>query len=207
MLRLVGLYVSLVVLAFIFRIIFSAIGPNSGPLSPHLTTLALDCSLFLAVTYYARPNMNLRRKWDFNVSAERCLIAIAAGILSANASIYVASSGAQQSSRDFEIISFILTCVIAPVLEEVLFRGIILEVAVESFRMPFALIATSAIFASFHAEWLPAFIGGIVLGLIYLCPRRSLSAAIVAHVAGNLALTSVGGKLLFALHLPRPRIF
>lgn len=88
------------------------------------------------------------------------------------------------------IISLII---IAPIFEEILMRGIILEGFLNKYKPATAIIASSIIFGTMHLN-IPQFINatiiGIFLGMVYY-KTRSLALCIVAHMLNN-AITSLG---------------
>lgn len=85
----------------------------------------------------------------------------------------------------------ILVNLVAPVAEEVFFRGFAYHVFRQRTSARAAIFASSALFASVHfyvVHFLPIFLIGIVLA--YLVERyRSLVPSIVAHATLNLAVT------------------
>ncbi len=89
---------------------------------------------------------------------------------------------------------FLVTGVlIAPVAEEILFRGV-LYAQLRELNRPVALILSTLIFAGFHyrGSGLPLFqvVGGVVFALSFE-HSKSLGAPIIIHALGNLALFSI----------------
>lgn len=75
----------------------------------------------------------------------------------------------------------------APVFEEVIFRGLILESMLRSHRRLFSVIVTSVLFALVHFEpsvMFSAFVSGLVLGTIYL-HTNSIFSTIILHSINN----------------------
>ena len=84
------------------------------------------------------------------------------------------------------VILVVLTCVGAPFVEEVLYRGLLLG-SMERWNRAGALIVSAAVFAALHFEPLQfagLFVFGLMLGAIVLWTRR-LGPAIIAHAAFN----------------------
>jgi len=83
----------------------------------------------------------------------------------------------------------ILTSVIAaPILEEVLFRGVILNGFLKNYSPQKAIIISAAIFGGIHLNpWqsIPAFLGGILIGYMYW-KTNSIIPGIILHAANNL---------------------
>ncbi|WP_455521241.1 CPBP family intramembrane glutamic endopeptidase [Parvimonas micra] len=93
-----------------------------------------------------------------------------------------------QSIISSPIISLIDFCIFAPILEEFLMRGFILNGLSVNYGIIVALLVSSILFALLHfniAQIFPSFICGIILGLIYLYTGSILSC-IFAHMGYNL---------------------
>ena len=92
-----------------------------------------------------------------------------------------------QSIISSPIISLIDFCIFAPILEEFLMRGFILNGLSVNYGIIVALLISSILFALLHfniAQIIPSFICGIILGLIYLYTGSILSC-IFAHMGYN----------------------
>lgn len=104
---------------------------------------------------------------------------------------------------DFErhpFVSVAMVVVLAPVAEEILFRGYILRGLAERLRPGAALWLSTLLFVVAHANPVQVPVGlalGLVCGWIFL-RTRSLALCIVVHLANN-ALALFGGKLPFAI--------
>ena len=93
-----------------------------------------------------------------------------------------------QHLREAPVISFIQVCILAPVMEEILMRGFLLEGLSINYGKVTALLLSSAFFALLHfnmVQTLSALICGIVLGLLYI-QTDSLFCCIAAHAGYNL---------------------
>lgn len=73
---------------------------------------------------------------------------------------------------------------IAPITEEFLFRGIILQRWATKWGIRSALIASSIVFGILHANFVGLSIFGLVMGLLYL-KTRSLAVPIACHALNN----------------------
>ncbi|SHK42450.1 CPBP family intramembrane glutamic endopeptidase [Paramaledivibacter caminithermalis] len=85
------------------------------------------------------------------------------------------------------IIAFISLCVIAPVFEEIIYRGIILEQLSKRYSFTTSIIVSGLIFAFIHAnihQGVNAFFIGLILGFIYL-KTNSLLLCMLWHFANN----------------------
>lgn len=98
----------------------------------------------------------------------------------------------EMSSGSFGAI--IAACVLAPVLEEMLFRGIILRSFLRQYSRWAAIVGSATLFGFAHMN-LYQFAVGLVLGIVcgWLYERsKSLLPCIVLHAAYNSALTIIG---------------
>lgn len=77
--------------------------------------------------------------------------------------------------------------VAAPILEEILFRGLIFESCRERFGSGLALLLSALLFGAIHiipVQMINAFVVGLILGYVYL-RTRSLLAVIILHAFNN----------------------
>ena len=113
---------------------------------------------------------------------------------------FTVSNGLESLGRDFEKSGIagglVRVGVIAPVLEEFLFRVLILGCLMRTARPWIALGVSTALFAAVHNAWFVPTILGLALGLLYL-RYRSLWLCVVTHSIHNL-LVAVGAPLLVA---------
>ncbi len=92
-----------------------------------------------------------------------------------------------QHLSETPVISFIQVCILAPVMEEILMRGFLLEGLSVSYGRAAALGISSLFFALLHfnmVQTLSALVCGIVLGLLYM-RTNSLMCCITAHAGYN----------------------
>lgn len=83
--------------------------------------------------------------------------------------------------------AIVTAVVFAPVFEELLFRGLILESLLRRHRRSLSVVVSSAIFAIVHFEpsvMFAAFVSGLVLGTIYL-HTNSIFSTIILHSINN----------------------
>lgn len=77
--------------------------------------------------------------------------------------------------------------VVGPVGEEVIFRGLLMQVMWRKIGATFSIVCSSVIFALFHADvafFAPLLTMGLVMGILYVW-FRSLWAPILFHVVNN----------------------
>lgn len=78
----------------------------------------------------------------------------------------------------------VLTVLVAPIVEELFFRGFLLHRWARRWGTATAVVASSALFAVLHGEWIGHFLFGIVMAALYLRTRR-LWMPIAAHAINN----------------------
>lgn len=79
-------------------------------------------------------------------------------------------------------------CIIAPVIEEILMRGFVLDGLKNTYGVVGALLLSALLFALLHfnmVQTLSAFVCGIILGLLYM-KTNSILCCIIAHCGYNL---------------------
>jgi hypothetical protein len=86
------------------------------------------------------------------------------------------------------VLYFFVGGILAPVAEELVFRGLIFGY-LRRWALPAAVLISTALFAAFHLPTIPVtqIIGGIVFALAY-ASTGSLMTPIVIHMLGNLAI-------------------
>ena len=104
------------------------------------------------------------------------------------------------ASNDDSLLTLFVSVLVAPVLEELIFRGLAFTRFCRSMPAPAALILASTIFGALHGTLLWAtysFVGGVAMTLVFM-KYRSLYAPMLMHAVFNL----FGGYLLGYLSLP-----
>jgi membrane protease YdiL (CAAX protease family) len=104
------------------------------------------------------------------------------------------------------VINAILLVILAPLIEEVFFRGFLFNRWHRKYGAGKAMIFSSLLFAILHTDLFGAFIFGLVMCLICL-KTQSLVGAIIAHVANNFIVLLI--TIVFAAHydgIPIPTI-
>jgi membrane protease YdiL (CAAX protease family) len=89
--------------------------------------------------------------------------------------------------KQFPVVNFIRVCLLAPVVEEILIRGYILNSLQDQYGITNALLLSSLFFAVLHfnlVQTLSALICGLVLGLLYI-KTGSLASCILSHSLYN----------------------
>lgn len=94
---------------------------------------------------------------------------------------------------------FLYVCLLAPVFEEILFRGLILR-ELEPYGKKFAILASAFLFGIFHGNLVQspyAFLAGFVLG--YVAMEHNVIWAMVLHMINNLLLGDTLARLTGSL--------
>ena len=100
---------------------------------------------------------------------------------------------------NFDLGLILYTCIYSPLLEEVLFRGIILNSFIKKYSSSIALIFSSLVFAIAHLNFIQginAFFLALILGYIYL-KTKSLYLCIALHFFNNI-LASIMPSFIFS---------
>lgn len=90
-------------------------------------------------------------------------------------------------SIDYRINSILLSCIYAPFIEEMMYRGIILNGLLKKYSTTIAIIISSLIFGLMHFSFLQsinAFFIGIIIGYIFI-KTKSLYLCIFIHFFNN----------------------
>ena len=88
------------------------------------------------------------------------------------------------------LLNIVSLVVLAPVVEEFLFRGFLLNRWLKKYGVTKAVILSSAIFCLMHADILGAFVFGVVLSLVYL-RTQSIFGPIIVHISNNAIVTVI----------------
>lgn len=88
----------------------------------------------------------------------------------------------------YQIVTAIATIIVAPITEEFIFRGFILQRWGVKWNLPFALIVSSVGFGLLHLNPIGLSVFGLVMGLLYI-KTRSLFVPVAAHMLNNIIAT------------------
>ncbi|EYE87316.1 hypothetical protein Q428_14000 [Fervidicella metallireducens AeB] len=152
---------------------------------------------------FEKPDLNIK-----NILIIILLVVASWFIMAGITIIYVNNSEAAKQTQDrltdiflggsnqwFGILSIVL---IAPIVEEILFRGIILQGLLKNYSVNKSIIITGVLFGLFHGNIVQSptvILLGIVLGIMYV-KTGSLSMCILGHIVNNLLAVIAGGILL-----------
>ncbi|MCX7708714.1 MAG: CPBP family intramembrane metalloprotease [Clostridia bacterium] len=82
------------------------------------------------------------------------------------------------------IIDFLMGALLAPVVEELVFRGIMLKRFMIKWKVTTSVIVSSAIFGILHFDLIGAFVFGLFMSILYL-KTKSLVVPTLCHVLNN----------------------
>src|SRR5258706_7431831 len=99
--------------------------------------------------------------------------------------IYLNEDGAWPALAN--ILSLLSLIVLAPVLEEILFRGFLLHRFARKWGRTIGILASSALFGALHPDTLEAGLFGVAMCLLYM-HTRSLYVSMIAHGFYNLSV-------------------
>ncbi|MCW9130521.1 CPBP family glutamic-type intramembrane protease [Bacillus paramycoides] len=88
------------------------------------------------------------------------------------------------------IFSFISACILAPIMEEAIFRGFFLQRMAYKWGIKRAVIISSLIFGLGHFDVIGAFMFGVVMCLLYI-NTKNIWTNIAVHAVNNLIATSM----------------
>lgn len=94
-----------------------------------------------------------------------------------------------EAGKNTGFFSFLIMAVAAPVLEELIFRGIILDGLLQKYAVVKSILISSLLFSLVHLNFLQivsGFLGGIFIGWVYYKTRR-ITLTILIHATINLA--------------------
>lgn len=86
------------------------------------------------------------------------------------------------------LLIFVVISVLAPLVEEIIFRGVMIERFGLKYGYTKAVFISSFLFGVLHADVIGAFLFGVVLSVVYL-KTRSLLLPFLIHAANNAAAT------------------
>lgn len=97
------------------------------------------------------------------------------------------------------ILSFIDIVIIAPIIEEIFFRGLLFTSLAKKWNIQKAILLSSIVFGIAHTDIIGATIFGIVLSTIYI-KSKSLFAPIIIHIANNALAFIISSLFILSGH-------
>jgi len=96
-----------------------------------------------------------------------------------------AEAMARAFSVDGMIVALLLAVLLGPVVEELIFRGLLLALWERRYGWTASVLMSSTLFGLYHANFLPAFVGSLIYSSLYT-RTRSLKVVMLAHGLHNL---------------------
>lgn len=153
--------------------------------------------IILVIMLYKKHHISPTKKWNFGFKFYIFIILAWLGfVLTYDNTIGLAMTNIFSDSWYYEeintmlsdpISAFISLCLIAPIFEELIFRGYILERLTRKYSELTALIISSLFFGTIHLNFIQvpnAFFAGLILGIIYL-KTKSIIPSILIHFINN----------------------
>uniref|UniRef100_UPI0032170A4F CPBP family intramembrane glutamic endopeptidase n=1 Tax=uncultured Draconibacterium sp. TaxID=1573823 RepID=UPI0032170A4F len=151
------------------------------------------------IVYSIRKNKTTDSSFNITIENKRVIpfliagtIALLLGIVSPLGNLIPMSESIKKAFMDFGgqtgIFAFLLMVVAAPILEELIFRGIILDGLLKKYSPEKSILISSLLFGLVHLNpW--QFVTGLVIGIFsgwVYCRTRSLALSIIIHASANL---------------------
>ena len=201
-----GLVVLVLVLQVTIGLSFNLLDPTAGTYSQHPLTLGLGNVLAFGLVILGttrRSGVGFRETCPLSAAPTRVLFLTAVLILGTvillsevdnltrlffppPATLAEAFEGLLDT-RARPISSFLLLVMVAPVTEEVLFRGLILRGFLQNYSTRSAILLSAFLFAVMHTnpwQFISAFVAGVLLAWL-LIETGSLLPCLFAHAAAN----------------------
>ncbi len=170
------------------------IGEEASSLIGYLVSFGLALLIFYAVRKYKISE----RSFNFTIENNRIIPLISLASVALLIGIAGPISGLIPMSEAFKkillqlagqtgIFAFLLMVIAAPILEELIFRGIVLEGLLKRYTPSKAILVSSLLFGIVHLnpwQFVSAGIMGIFSGWVYY-KTRSITPSIIIHAAGN----------------------
>jgi membrane protease YdiL (CAAX protease family) len=153
-----------------------------------------------ALTLFVFPQ--LKKEFSFSISTSSVAIAIFAGLLGANVEAAVIRGTVGRvdfPSRNLYIL--ILVGVVAPVVEELFMRGIVLNSFLRRHGAIASVLVSAILFAGCHDSFWGALVVQLILSVVFLAFKRSLTTSMIAHSTLNLVISFPSVLLLRALYV------
>lgn len=168
------------------------------PIYTEYNGLCILVSEFLFIVLFILQEKNLFSKDNFSVDYRIILLLIPISILTIGVRIITSellniqlsiASAQVKGTSSIDIGTFDILCLIilSPILEELLFRGIILQIFLKQYNQLISVILSASFFALFHLDTyklLTTFCFGIVLALIKIKTQSNL-LCIFSHIINN----------------------
>lgn len=176
------------------------LSPLTGNEFASLVYYLLTMGLSFWFAHFNRQKWTLSSTYNFDPASAKIMILASIGVLAIQIGVIIPLVGSMpmpefmkkiiiELSNRKGIFSAIAIIIAAPVLEELVFRGIILDGLLKKYSPVKSILISSMLFGFIHLnpwQFVTAFIIGIFSGWVYYKTRK-LAASIAIHFANNLA--------------------
>lgn len=185
-LKIVGLFLCAYFLSYLCDHAFLAIMPSSGIDPYYIAGASWTLSMVFvgALVFIWKPDV--ARHLSFKTSILSAFIAMVLGLLIANAAVAIQSAVGKVAFPPRDMLTIALVIIAGPIVEEIFFRGIILESLLRRNASISSVLISAMLIAFAHESFWPALFGQVMLSSLYLLFRRSLLISIIAHIFSNL---------------------
>lgn len=185
----------MLMLSPVMVVLTNSIGKEASMLIYYLLAIGIPCW----IVFQIRKSKTGDASFNLTIKNKRIVpfiilgtIALLWGVISPMASTIPMSDEIKKAFMDFAgetgLYSFILMVIAAPILEEILFRGIILDGLLKRYSPLKSILVSSFLFGFVHLnpwQFVSGFVIGIFAGWVYF-KTRSLLATIIVHASANL---------------------
>ncbi|WP_299580624.1 type II CAAX endopeptidase family protein [uncultured Sunxiuqinia sp.] len=204
--QIIGLLLAALLLSMPF-LLFIGINSYSTNELNQIIFYVLVCLIFISISYWVNHHRNQRFNWKFKLVESRflylmivLLFIFSVGVNKPinnliNQIFHFKTELSNPFNRPLAILGAVL---IAPFLEEIIFRGIILRGLLTKYAPRYAVIFSALIFALVHGKPLQiwgVFVIGLIFGWIYY-KTRSIGTTILLHSVLNL-MVQIESFLIF----------
>lgn len=162
----------------------------------------LTCLIFICISYVVNHLRKQKNEWNFNIINVRFIYIMLVPLLIFQIGInsplndiinHLLSNKAELTNPISDLYTTLGALLLAPILEESIFRGIILKGLLTKYTPKFSIIISALIFGLIHGKPLQIW-GALLLGLLFgwiYYKTKSLGTTILLHFFANLiALTN-----------------
>ncbi len=178
------------------------------PIIADITAILLGAKLlginFKSKKVWSRDGYNLKDITDgaavtfFCQTAAVVILAVIYLLFTGDSSNAASATITQTSNFAVNVVMYFYICLLGPVMEEMIFRGIVLE-SIRPYNEKFAVVFSSLIFGLMHGnlpQCINGFLAGLVLGVLY-AKTRSLIPSAAVHILMN-TVTSVFQVMIYS---------
>jgi membrane protease YdiL (CAAX protease family) len=140
----------------------------------------------LAISF-SRAGVPTFRRFSIPLRVSGAIVSLAAGagVVITLREVWMSRLIVPDGTKLSRCVFILMIVLVVPLLEEILFRGIILERLLKNKTVIFAILLSSVAAAVCHDAILPALLEHAIIGSVYVWQGRSLRASFLVHMAIN----------------------